>query len=50
VVRRSIAKRKQEVQTSNNVGLIAAGLRNKQMQINNGQFNSHVSLEDVSFL
>ena len=49
LVRRSIAKRKKEVQVSNNVGLIAAGLRNKQMQINNGQFNTHVSLEAVSF-
>jgi hypothetical protein len=48
VLRREIAKKKKDVQVSNNVGLIAAGLRNKQMQINNGQFNSHVSLEAVS--
>ncbi len=49
LIRRDVAKRKKEVQVSNNVGLIAAGLRNKQMQINNGQFNTHVSLEEVSF-
>ena len=48
LLRREIAKKKKEVQVSNNVGLIAAGLRNKQIQINNGQFNSHVSLETVS--
>jgi hypothetical protein len=50
LIRRDVAKRKKEVQVSNNVGLIAAGLRNKQMQINNGQFNTHVSLEEVSFV
>ena len=31
-----ITMKKKDVQVSNNVGLIAAGLRNKQMRINNG--------------
>ena len=46
---REIAKKKKDVQVSNNVGLIAAGLRQKQMHINNGQFNANVTLEAVSF-
>jgi hypothetical protein len=48
VLRREIAKKKKDAQVSNNVGLIAAGLGNKKMQINNCQFNSHVSLEAAS--
>ena len=49
LVRREIAKKRKDVEVSNNVGVIAAGLRNKQMQINNGQFNAHMSLDEVSF-
>ena len=49
VVRREIVKKKNDVQVSNNVGVIAASLQNKQMQINNGQFNARQSLEVVSF-
>jgi hypothetical protein len=49
MVRREIAKKKKDVQVSTNVGVIAASLRNKQMQINNGQFNARQSLEEVSF-
>ena len=49
VVRREISKKRKDVQVSNNVGVIAASLRNKQMQINNGQFNGCQSLEAVSF-
>jgi hypothetical protein len=32
-----------------NVGTISAGLWSKQMNINNGQFNAHLSLDVVSF-
>jgi hypothetical protein len=49
LARREIAKKRKDVQVSNNVGVIAASLRNKQMQINNGQFNARQSLEEVSF-
>ena len=49
LVCREIAKKRKDVEVSNNVGVIAAGLQNKQMQINNGQFNAHMSLDKVSF-
>jgi hypothetical protein len=45
---REIVKKQKDVQVSNKVGLIAAGLRNKQMQINNGKFNQNMSLEALS--
>ena len=50
VVRREVAKNKKDIAQSQNVGAIAAGLRSKQMQINNGQFNAHLSLDAVSTL
>jgi hypothetical protein len=55
LVRKEASKKKKDVEVSNNVGAIAAGLRNKQRQINNGgfhnnngQFNAHLSLDSVS--
>jgi hypothetical protein len=48
MVRREIEKKKKEVLVSNNVGVIAASLRNKQIHMNNGQFNGRQSLEAVS--
>jgi hypothetical protein len=47
LARREIAKKRKDVQVSNNVGVIAASLRNKQVQINNGQINARQSLEEV---
>jgi hypothetical protein len=47
IVRRDNVKKSKEVKECEDVGVIAAGMRNKQMQINNGQFNAHVSLDKV---
>ena len=44
-----IAKKWKETEVSENVSTIAAGLRSRQMKINNGQFNKHLSLDAVSF-
>jgi hypothetical protein len=49
VLRKEIAKKRQDVEVSQNVGTIAASLRNKQTHINNGTFNAHLSLDAVSF-
>jgi hypothetical protein len=49
ILRREIAKKRKDVEVSENVGTIAASLRSKQMNINNGQFNAHLSLDAVSF-
>jgi hypothetical protein len=49
VLCQEIAKKQKEVEVSTNVGTIAASLRSKQMNINNGQFNAHLSLDAVSF-
>jgi hypothetical protein len=55
LVRKEVSKKKKDVEVSNNVGAIAASLRNKQRQINNGdftnnngQFNPHFNLDSVS--
>jgi hypothetical protein len=47
---REIAKKQKDVNVSENVGTIAASLRSKQMNINNGQFNAHLSLDAGKFL
>jgi hypothetical protein len=44
-----ITKKQKDVEVSHNVGTITAGLRNKQMNINNGQYNAHLSLDMASF-
>jgi hypothetical protein len=50
LVRRENVKNRKDVKELEDVGVIAAGMRNKQMNINNGQFNAHVSLDTVSFV
>jgi hypothetical protein len=44
ILRHKIAKTRKHTQDSEDVRVIAAGIRHKQMHINNGQFNAHVSL------
>jgi hypothetical protein len=49
IVCREIAKKRKETEVSENVSTIAAGLRSRQMTINNGQFDNRPSLDTVSF-
>ena len=48
ILRQENAKKRKEVEVSKNVGVIAQSLHNKQMRINNGQFDAHQSLDRVS--
>jgi hypothetical protein len=41
VLCRKIAKKCKDIEVSQKVGAITAGLMSKQMNINNGQFNAH---------
>jgi hypothetical protein len=50
IVRRENVKKRKDVKECEDVGVIAAGMRNKQMQINNRQFSAHVSLDKVRFV
>jgi hypothetical protein len=45
-----LAKKRKDTKQSEDVGLIAEGLHNNQLKINNGQFNAHVTLDQVSLL
>ena len=47
LVCREITKKCKDIEVSNNVGVITAGLRSKKMQISNGQFNANLSLDAV---
>jgi hypothetical protein len=49
VLHQELTKKQKDVEVSKNVGTIATLLRSKQMNINNGQFNAHLSLDAVSF-
>jgi hypothetical protein len=50
ILHREIVKKCRDVKVSSNVGAINTGLRSKQIQINKGQFNTHLSLDAVSFV
>jgi hypothetical protein len=49
ILRHELAKKRKDTNDAEDVGVIAAGIWHKQMNINNGQFNAHVSLDLVSF-